>query len=462
MEEHAIKEANKQPPEVDVPEPTQKTGKGDIIRPGGSLANLRQRIRRIALVEQLGPGIITGAADDDPSGIATYSQAGAQFGNGLLWTLVLTYPFMTAIQLVSARVGRVTGNGLAANMRGVMPEGLVTSLVALLFLANTINIGADVAAMGEAAQLVFGWGANFFTFVFAAVSLLLQMFVAYRRYSQFLKWLTLVLFSYVAVLCTVRIDWSSALQDLVWPSHSFDARTATAIVAIFGTTISPYMFFWQSAQEVEEVSADPEAKPLKQAPRQATTAFSRIKFDTFFGMAMSNLIAIAIVLTTAATLHAHGKTNIATAADAAQALQPLAGRFAFLLFSLGIIGTGLLAVPVLAGSAAYAVGESRGWKCGLDRKPWEAIGFYSVIAVATGLGLGIDYSGIDPIKALYWSAVINGVIAVPIMVAMMYVVGKPRQMGKFTASLRLKIFGWASAGVMAAATIAMIVMNIAG
>lgn len=426
------------------------------------MVTFRQRIRGIALVEQLGPGLVTGAADDDPSGIATYSQAGAQFGNGLLWTLVLTYPFMTAVQLVSARIGRVTGAGLSANMREVMPKALVTSLVGLLFLANTINIGADVAAMGNAAQLVVGSGAHLFTLAFAATSLLLQMFVAYKRYSQFLKWLTLVLFSYVAVLFTVHVDWPSAFRGLVWPSLSFNAQMATTIVAVFGTTISPYMFFWQSAQEVEEVSADPKARPLRQAPRQAPKAFSRIKLDTFLGMAMSNIIAIAIVLTTAATLHAHGRTNIETAEQAAQALQPLAGRFAFLLFSLGIVGTGLLAIPVLAGSAAYAIGETRGWKCGLDNKPWEAVGFYSVIAIATVLGLAIDYAGFDPIKALFWSEVINGVIAVPIMAAMMYVVGQPRRMGKFIASPRLKLFGWASAGVMALATVAMIAMNLAG
>lgn len=424
------------------------------------MATFRQRIRSIALFEQLGPGLVTGAADDDPSGIATYSQAGAQFGAGLLWTLVLTYPLMTAIQLVSAQVGRVTGFGLAKNMGDVMPRWLVTALIALLFVANTINIGADVAAMGEAAQLVVGWGAHVFTLLFVALSLVLQLFVPYRRYANFLKWLTLVLFAYVVVLFTVHVDWPSTLRGLVWPQGAFNQSMATTVVAVLGTTISPYLFFWQSAQEVEEVDQDPKAKPLTQAPRQAKRAFARIRLDTFFGMAISNIIAIAIMIGTAATLHAHGKTEIQTAADAARALEPLAGKFAFLLFSLGIIGTGLLAVPVLAGSAAYAVGESRGWKCGLDNKPWEAVGFYSIIGLATILGLAIDYSGLDPIKALFWSAVVNGVIAVPIMMAMVYVVSRHQQMGKFTARPLLSIFGWLSTAVMALASFAMIALSL--
>lgn len=423
---------------------------GDRARP------LRKRLRSIALIEQLGPGLITGAADDDPSGIATYSQAGAQAGYGLLWTLVLTYPLMTAIQLVSAHIGRVTGHGLAKNMGDVMPRWLVTALVGLLFVANTINLGADVASMGEAAKLIVGWGAHLFTFAFALISLLLQLFVSYRRYANLLKWLTLVLFAYVAVVFTVHLDWADLLRGLVWPRTALAAGVATTIVAVFGTTISPYLFFWQSAQEVEEVDQDPKTKPLITAPRQARKAFGRIRLDTFSGMALSNIIGLAIMVSAAATLHVAGKTNIQTAAQAAQALEPIAGRFSFLLFSVGIVGTGLLALPVLAGSAAYAVGEARGWKCGLDNKPWEAVGFYGVMGAATALGLGIDYSGLDPIKALYWSAVINGVIAVPIMAGMMYVVSHRKQMGRFRAGAALRFFGWLSTAVMAAATAAMI------
>jgi NRAMP (natural resistance-associated macrophage protein)-like metal ion transporter len=422
--------------------------------------SLRHRLRSIALANQLGPGLITGAADDDPSGIATYSQGGAQFGFGLLWTLVLTFPLMAAIQLVSAHIGRITGKGLASNMGKVLPAPVVLSLVALLFVANTINIGADVAAMGEAAKLVTGFGEHIFTILFAIVSVVLQMFVPYKRYARFLTVLTLSLFSYVALVFMIHLDWSQVGWGMIGVGANLSPAAATTIVAIFGTTISPYLFFWQSAEEVEEMDHHKGDKPLKEVPRQAKRAFSRMRIDTLTGMAVSNLVALAIMIATAATLHATGKTDIQTAADAARALEPLAGKFAFLLFSLGIIGTGLLAIPVLAGSAAYAIGESRGWKVGLDNKPWEAIGFYLVIAMSVVLGIGIDYSGIDPIKALYWSAVLNGVIAVPMMAAMMIVATNKKQMGQFTAGPVLRTLGWASTAVMAAATATMIIVAV--
>ncbi len=286
------------------------------------MSGLRRRIRSIALFEQLGPGLVTGAADDDPSGIATYSQTGARFGYGLLWTMLLTYPLMSAIQLVSGEIGRVTGRGLARNMGRVIAAPLVTGLVALLFIANTINIGADLAAMGAASQLLAGGGSHWFTAGFAILSLLLQMFVPYRRYVRFLKWLTLVLFAYVAVLMVVKLEWTQVGRGLVWPDTGvFGSKEAiTTIVAIFGTTISPYLFFWQAAQEVEEVDQDDDALPLRSAPEQARPELRRIKLDTFLGMAVSNLIALAIMIATAATLHAQGKTEIATAADAAKAL----------------------------------------------------------------------------------------------------------------------------------------------
>jgi NRAMP (natural resistance-associated macrophage protein)-like metal ion transporter len=416
------------------------------------------KVRSIALFEQLGPGLVTGAADDDPSGIATYSQAGAQFGFGLLWTMVLTYPLMTAIQLVSAHIGRVTGCGLAKNMGELLWRPVVTLLVLLLFIANTINIGADLAAMGSAAELTTGISGHIFTVCFALLALTLQLFLPYRSYANLLKWLTLTLLAYVAVLLMVKLDWIEIAKGLIWPRIAGKDAIIT-IVAIFGTTISPYLFFWQSAQEVEEVDQHDKEEPLVDAPWQARREFRRMRLDTFFGMAMSSLVALAIMIATAATLHASGKTTINTAADAAQALEPAAGKFAFLLFSLGIIGTGLLAIPVLAGSAAYAVGESRGWKCGLDERPWEAVGFYSVIGVATLLGIAIDWSPLDPIRALFWSAVINGVVAVPIMAAMMVVVSRHSAMGKFTASPRLLFFGWVATGVMAAAALAMIVVQ---
>ena len=349
---------------------------------------LTARLSRVAVFNQLGPGLITGAADDDPSGIATYSQAGAQAGFNLLWTMVLTFPLMVAIQMISALIGRVTGHGLARNMGEVLPRGLVTGLVALLFLANTINVGADLAAMGEAAKLVAGFGQHEFTIAFALVSLVLQLFIPYRRYARFLTVLTLSLFAYVALIFMIHLDWSAIGLGLIGIHADLSEKAATTIVAIFGTTISPYLFFWQSAQEVEEVDQKRSAKPLLQAPRQAKAALSRIRIDTIAGMLISNLIAIAIMISTAATLHQAGKTNIQTAADAAKALEPLAGHFAFLLFAVGIIGTGLLAIPVLAGSAAYAVGESRGWKTGLDNMPWHAKGFYTVIGAAVIPGTG--------------------------------------------------------------------------
>lgn len=427
-------------------------------KPGKSLA---QRLHGVAVLNELGPGLITGAADDDPSGIATYSQAGAQSGLGLTWTMLLCFPLMVAIQMVSALIGRVTGHGLARNMGEVMPEWLVNSLIALLFIANTINLGADLAAMGEAARLVTGFGQHEFTIAFALLSLVLQLFVSYRRYARFLTVLTLSLFAYVVVLFMIHLDWSKIGLSLIGVGADLSSNAATTIVAVFGTTISPYLFFWQSAQEVEEVGQKPSAKPLVQAPAQAPRALHRIEVDTIVGMFFSNIISIAIMVSTAATLHQAGVTNIQTAADAAKALAPIAGRFASLVFALGIVGTGLLAIPVLAGSAAYAVGESRGWKTGLDNMPWQAKGFYSVIGAATLLGLGIDYSGFDPMKALYWSAVLNGVIAVPMMTAMMYVASHRKKMGQFRVGPLLGALGWLSTAVMAAATGTMIYVSLA-
>ena len=419
-----------------------------------------ERIKSGALLKQLGPGLITGAADDDPSGIATYSQAGAQFGFNLLWTLLLTFPLMVAIQMVSALIGRVTGHGLAKNMAAVLPGWLVTLLVALLFLANTINVGADLAAMGEAARLVAGFGEHAFTIFFALLSLALQLFIPYRRYARFLTVLTFSLFAYVALVFMLKLDWPAVGAGLIGLHPNLTDDAAVTIVAIFGTTISPYLFFWQSAQEVEEVDQNKDEHPLKDAPREAPIALSRIRLDTIAGMLVSNLIALAIMIVTAATLNKAGVTNIQTAGDAARALEPIAGRFAFALFSLGIIGTGLLAVPVLAGSAAYAVGEARGWTIGLDNMPWQARGFYAVIGAAVLLGLGIDYSGIDPIKALFWSAVLNGIIAVPMMAAMMYVAGSKKKMGKFRVGPLLFTLGWLSTAVMAAAAITMVYVSL--
>lgn len=425
--------------------------------PAGAKRRIRHRLRSIALFEQLGPGLVTGAADDDPSGIATYSQAGAKFGFQLLWVMVLVYPLMTAIQLISAHIGRVTGCGLARNMGEALPKRFVTLLVALLFMANTINIGADLAAMGQAAGLIIGVQTRMLTVALALISLLLQLFVPYRRYASLLKWVTLSLLAYVAVLFMVRIDWPSALHGLVWPRVN-GVGSWTMIVAILGTTISPYLFFWQSAQEVEEV-AQQEAQPLRQAPEQAPQEFQRIRVDTFAGMAVSVIVAVAIMIGTAATLNAAGQTSIETATDAAKALQPVAGRFALAVFALGIIGTGMLAVPVLAGSAAYAVGESRGWKCGLEEKPWEAVGFYTIIGLATLLGLGISWSPIDPMHALVYAAVVNGFVAIPIMATMMIIAHRRSVLGRFTASPILLVLGWLATVIMTAAAMASVMLT---
>jgi NRAMP (natural resistance-associated macrophage protein)-like metal ion transporter len=411
-----------------------------------------------SLARRLGPGVVTGAADDDPSGIATYSQAGAQVGVGLLWTVVITWPMMVAVQSLSARIGRVTGKGLAANMLEVFPQSVATGLVFLLFVANTINIGADLSAMGAAVKLLVGGGQHWFTAMFAIVSLLAVVFIPYSRYVSVLKWLTFSLFAYVGIVFTVHIDWPKVALGAVWPQFKLDSDTLTLIVAIFGTTISPYLFFWQSSQEVEDEKANPDASPLLTHPDQAPSELNRIGWETWLGMGASNLVAFFIMLTTAVTLNASGHTDIQTTEQAAAALKPIAGQWAFLLFSLGVIGTGLLAVPVLAGSSAYAVGEVRGWKTGLELRLNQARGFYAVIAAGILIGVLVDLSPLDPIKTLFWSAVVNGVIVVPIMVALMIMASRPKQMGKFVATRGQRVFGWSATTMMGVAAVAMFVL----
>lgn len=417
----------------------------------------KQRPSVTAWFRRLGPGLITGAADDDPSGIATYSQAGAQFGVNMLWTVVLTFPLMVSIQAICARIGRVTGEGLAANMRKVLPGPLVYLIVLLLFIANTVNIGADIVAMGAAARLVLGWGEMAFAILLALLSLTLQVFVPYHRYVQFLKWLTLVLFAYVGVMFSVHINWSAVLLGTFWPQLGWSKDAAMTVVAVFGTTISPYLFFWQSAEEVEEEQLAGSGALLDH-PQDAPEELRRIRIDTYVGMGLSNLIAFFIILTTAMTLHEAGISDITTSAQAAEALKPIAGELAFLMFSLGIIGTGLLALPVLAGSAAYAIGELRGWRIGLEEKPRNAKAFYGVITLAMVLGLFMLFLPIDPIKALFWSAVLNGVIAVPLMVATMIVASSRKHLGHFAAPAGLKLMGWLATGMMALAATAMVVL----
>jgi NRAMP (natural resistance-associated macrophage protein)-like metal ion transporter len=409
----------------------------------------------VPILKRLGPGLITGAADDDPSGIATYSQAGAQYGYGLLWSVFLTTPLMVGIQIVSARIGRVTGHGLAANIRDHFPPWLLNGVVALLLVANTLNIGADLGAMGNALHLLVGGPSGLYIVFFALASLALQIFIPFPRYAPVLKWLTLSLLGYVATVMIVDVPWKEATVAAFLPRLQVKPEYIATLVAVLGTTISPYLFFWQASQEVEEQRAAPGDEPLRQAPDQAHRNLQRIKVDTWIGMTFSNFVALCIMTTTAATLHAHGVTTIETAEQAAQALRPVAGDFAFTLFAASIVGTGLLAVPVLAGSAAYAVAESRRWPIGLGLPLLEARGFYGVLAAATLVGVALDFSGIDPIKALLLSAVVNGVIAVPIMVVMMLLATKPAVMGPFTVKRWTLALGWLATLVMAAAVIAM-------
>jgi len=407
------------------------------------------------LLQILGPGLITGASDDDPSGIATYSQAGAQFGFGLGWVLVLTWPLMCAIQEISARIGRVTGRGIAGVIKQHYPAPVLHALVWLLVVANTINLGADLGAMGAATQLLVGGPMLAYIAAFGVLSLLLEVFVRYSRYVSWLKWLTLSLFAYVGVAFVVHMPWASVGYHLFVPDISLKSSYLTVVVAILGTTISPYLFFWQAEEEVEEVKERSDARPLERAPDQSKREFRRIRIDTYLGMFLSNIVAIFIVITTAATLHAHGITDIQTSSQAALALKPIAGPFVFLVFALGIIGTGLLAVPVLAGSAAYAVGEALGWHVGLARKLKRAPKFYAVIAAGFLIGVGLNFTKIDPIKALFWSAVINGVVAVPVMVMMMMLSSRTKVMGRFVLPRPLKVVGWLATAVMGAAAVGM-------
>jgi Mn2+/Fe2+ NRAMP family transporter len=406
-------------------------------------------------LSKLGPGLITGAADDDPSGIATYSQAGAQFGYDMLWSLVLTYPLMVGIQAISAHIGRVSGHGLATNIRRHFPAWLLYAIVALLLVANTINIAADIAAMGQAAGLIAGGGAHWYAAAAGLLSVALQVWLPYQRYVHVLKWLTLALLAYVLTALTLRLPWLQILHAAVLPRFSWQADYITTVVAIFGTTISPYLFFWQASQEVEDLRADPDAQPLKHATRQACEQLRRIKIDTVTGMGFSNLVAMFIMLTTAATLGAHGVTHISSSAQAAEALRPLAGDFAFALFSMGIIGTGLLAVPVLAGSAAYAIAGAMRWKNSLELQLTSAWKFYAIIIGATLVGTALCFTHIDPMRALFWSAVLNGVIAVPVMAVVMLLATRPAVMGALVISRRLRVLGWLCTGVMALAVVAM-------
>jgi NRAMP (natural resistance-associated macrophage protein)-like metal ion transporter len=409
------------------------------------------------VLQILGPGLITGASDDDPSGIATYSQVGAQFGFGLAWIMLFSFPLMTAIQETSARIGRATGEGIAGNIRRHYPLWLLRIIVGMLLIANIINLGADLGAMGSVVTMLAGGPALLYAVFFGALCASLQIFTNYRRYVSFLKWISVSLLAYVATALVIDIPWREVMFRTLIPSLQFDTKYIVAIVAVLGTTISPYLFFWQSSQEAEDVREDPKAKPLKKAPRQAPVELRRIRIDTYLGMFVSNAIGWFIIISVAATLNAHGIKDIQTASQAAEALRPIAGPFAFALFALGIIGTGMLAVPVLAGSAAYALAEALEWPGGLARKPKAAKAFYGTIALATGFGMIFNLLPIDPIKALFWTAVLNGVVAVPIMVMTMLMAGQQKVMGHFVLPRVLSVMGWIATVVMCAVAVALFV-----
>jgi NRAMP (natural resistance-associated macrophage protein)-like metal ion transporter len=420
-----------------------------VPSPSASAPETRRPAFLQRLWSKLGPGLVTGASDDDPSGIATYSQVGAQFGYALLWTMLVSYPLMAAIQEVCGRIGRVTGCGLAANLRKNYPKPVLYAVLILVSAANVFNLGADIGAMGASLALLIPGKMIAFTLFFGAVSLLAVVFIPYSSYAKYLKWLTFSLFAYVGVIFFVHIPWRTAVESTFLPQLRFTKGYLLALTAVLGTTISQYLFFWQASQEVEEVKSNRGEKPLKRAPVQADRQLDRIHLDTYFGMAFSNAVAFFIILTAAATLHARGITDVATCAQAASALEPIAGRFASAFFVCGIIGTGLLAVPVLATSAAYGIGEACRWKVSLEQPPGKARHFYAAICIATVCGLLLNFIHIDPVKALVWAAVLNGLVASPLMAVVMMMASSHKVMGKFLIPPYLVWTGWLATGVMA-------------
>ncbi len=425
---------------------------------GARLERLRARLRAHPLAH-LGPGLITGVADDDPSGIATYSQAGAQFGLNMLWTIPVTYPLMAAVQSMCARIGRVTGKGLAANIKETFHPAVLAGVITLLLTANVLNIAADVAAMGDVAALVIGGDRHLLTGGFVLVTLLLQILVPYHRYVSYLKWLTFSLLAYAAVLFTVHVPWREVALRTVWPHAAWDAHAATVVVGVFGTTISPYLFFWQASEEIEDMRRTDAAPLTGESAAVAGRELRRIRWDSWGGMLYSNAAAYCIILATAVTLYPAGLHDIETAAQAAGALRPIAGDFAYLIFALGILGVGLIGVPVLAGAGGYALAETFGWPFGLEREAGQARGFYAVIAASVLLALGIQYSPISPMKALFWSAVINGIVAVPLLAVIVLLASKPAVMGSWTAGRPTRWLGWLTVAVMAAAAVRMFLAN---
>lgn len=421
-------------------------------RPRGRAAVSRRR----GLLASLGPGLITGAADDDPSGIATYSQVGAQFGYGLTWTMPFTFLLLASIQEISARLGLVTGRGLAANLRDSFPRPLLLGVVTLLTIANVFNLGADLGAMAEAVKLLVSGPGHVYVVLLGLGCAWAQIVVPYKRYVRVLKWLTLSLFAYVATAFAVDAPWGEVALRAIVPQLAFDRDLLVGVVAVFGTTLSPYLIFWQAAEEAEDLAVEGRP-PLRSTPHRGLAEIRRIRLDTYVGIGFSNLIGLFIIVTSAATLHHAGIAQISTAAQAAEALRPLAGPFAFAAFAAGIVGTGLLAVPVLAGSAAYAVAEATGRRVGLSLRPKDGRVFYGVIGLATLIGMAIHFVPIDPMRFLYWSAILNGVIVVPIMAVLMIVASRGQIMGRFALPAPLRLAGWVTTAVMGLIVLAMLV-----
>lgn len=405
----------------------------------------------------LGPGLITGAADDDPSGISTYSVTGAAFGYLPLWTALFSFPLMAAVQLMCANLGLVTGRGLASVIRLHYPRWVLWGACLLLIVANVFNIGADLGGMAEATEMMTGIKSYYWTPVYALLIVSLLFFSSYKQIARIFKWLTLVLFAYVITAFLARPDWLSVLKATFVPQVEWSSRFLATFVGILGTTISPYLFFWQASQEVEEHRARGGNSTIEEDKAATREELRAARTDVLTGMFFSNLVMFFIILTTAATLHAQGQTNIETAQDAAEALRPLAGNWAYLLFTLGLVGTGLLAVPVLAGSAAYAVSEAKNWRGTLADRPRIAPGFYAVVAVAMLLGLALDFVGFNAVKMLFYSAVLNGVLAPPLVVLVVLLTGKPEVMGKRVSSRLLRYLGWTTAAIMTAAAIGMFI-----
>ena len=433
----------------------------DTSREIGRTISSHAHIRKArAYWKTLGPGLTTGASDDDPSGIATYSQAGAQYGFGLLWLASFTFPLMAVVQEMCARIGLVTGRGLAANIRLYYPKWVLYLCTALLFGANSLNIGADLGAMAKPSQLLLP-SLNFEAMVlaFAFVGLALQIFTTYEKYAKYLKWLALILLSYIFSAISVNLNWADLFKNAFVPSISFTKDQIFIICAILGTTISPYLFFWQTSQEVEEQILDGKITLKLRQAETTDPEISNMRQDVWSGMFLSNIVMFFIIAACGATLYASGITNITTAADAAEALRPFAGDSAYILFALGVIGTGMLAIPVLAGSASYALSESFGWKFGLYRNLKEANAFYGVIIISTLVGVGMNFVGIDPIKALIFSAVANGMIAPAILVLIVMMSSNKRIMGNRTSHPILAALGWLITGVMILAGLATIISN---